>query len=99
MTYRQAENTQGGNGLGGYVLGDEDELRVVVSNLVDNAIYYSGGDIRVAVELEQTDHATITLRVRDNGIGIPAAEQKRIFKRFYRIPGTKSDDRPPTPFC
>jgi signal transduction histidine kinase len=32
----------------------------------------------------------LTLRVRDNGIGIPATEQKRIFKRFYRIPGTKS---------
>jgi two-component system sensor histidine kinase SenX3 len=39
------------------------------------------------VELEQTDPATITLRVRDQGIGISASEQKRIFKRFYRIPG------------
>jgi two-component system sensor histidine kinase SenX3 len=90
LTFRQAPNTQGGNGLGAYVLGDEDELRVVVSNLLDNAIRYSGAGVRVAVELEQTDHAMLTLRVRDNGIGIPVAEQKRIFKRFYRISGTES---------
>jgi len=69
------------------VLGDEDELKAVVSNLVDNAIKYSGPQVRVAVELEQTDAATITLRVRDEGIGISPTEQKRIFKRFYRIPG------------
>src|SRR5579872_1001494 len=62
------------------VLGDEDELRAVVSNLVDNAIKYSGPQVRVDVELEQTDAATIALRVRDHGIGIPPAEQKRIFK-------------------
>ena len=69
------------------MLGDEDELKAVVSNLVDNAIKYSGPQVRVAVELEQTDPATITLRVRDQGIGISPSEQKRIFKRFYRIPG------------
>jgi signal transduction histidine kinase len=69
------------------VLGDENELKAVVSNLVDNAIKYSGPQVRVAVELEQTDPATITLRVRDQGIGISASHQKRIFKRFYRIPG------------
>ena len=69
------------------VLGDEDELKAVVSNLVDNAIKYSGPQVRVAVELEQTEPATITLRVRDQGIGISPSEHKRIFKRFYRIPG------------
>ena len=70
------------------VLGDEAELKAVVSNLVDNAIKYSGPQVRVDVELEQTDAATVTLRVRDHGVGILPAEQKRIFKRFYRIPGT-----------
>lgn len=69
------------------VLGDDDELRAVISNLVDNAIRYSGPEVRVAVELEQTDDATIALRVRDKGIGVSPAERKRIFKRFYRIPG------------
>jgi two-component system sensor histidine kinase SenX3 len=69
------------------VLGDEDELRAVVSNLVDNAVKYSGREVRVAVELEQADRETVTLRVRDQGIGISASEHKRIFKRFYRVPG------------
>ena len=71
-----------------FVLGEEDELKAVVSNLVDNAIKYSGPQVRIDVELEQTDDSTVTLRVRDHGIGILPAEQKRIFKRFYRIPGS-----------
>jgi two-component system, OmpR family, sensor histidine kinase SenX3 len=74
------------NGARHRVLGDEDELKAVVSNLVDNAIKYSGPDVRVAVELEQTNPATATLRVRDQGIGISLSERKRIFRRFYRVP-------------
>jgi signal transduction histidine kinase len=70
-----------------HVLGNEDELQAVVSNLVDNAIKYSGPAVRVAVELEQPEPAHATLRVRDQGVGISAGELKRIFKRFYRIPG------------
>jgi two-component system, OmpR family, sensor histidine kinase SenX3 len=70
------------------VLGDEDELKAVVSNLVDNAVKYSGPDVRVSVELEQTDAARVTLRVRDHGVGISRSERKRIFRRFYRVPGT-----------
>jgi two-component system, OmpR family, sensor histidine kinase SenX3 len=72
------------------VLGDEQDLKAMVSNLVDNAIKYSGPEVHVAVELEQADPATATLRVRDRGIGISPAEQKRIFRRFYRIPGPMS---------
>jgi two-component system, OmpR family, sensor histidine kinase SenX3 len=83
LTYRAPTEDSGRR----FVLGDEDELKAVVSNLVDNAIKYSGPHVQVDVELEQTDAATVTLRVRDQGIGILASEQKRIFKRFYRIPG------------
>src|SRR3954464_9291732 len=72
------------------VLGDEDDLKAMVSNLVDNAIKYSGPEVHVAVELEQADSATATLRVRDRGIGISPSERKRIFKPFYRVPGTMS---------
>ena len=82
LTYRSTFN-----GPNDRVLGDEDELKAVVSNLVDNAIKYSGRDVRVGVELEQADPETVTLRVRDQGIGISASEHKRIFKRFYRVPG------------
>jgi len=69
------------------VLGDEEELKAVVSNLVDNAVKYSGARVQVAVELEQPEAAHATLRVRDEGVGISASELKRIFKRFYRSPG------------
>ena len=83
LTYQAHLN----NGGSPFVLGDEDELKSVVLNLVDNAIKYSGPHVRVAVELDQTDAAQVTLRVRDQGVGILPSEQKRIFKRFYRIPG------------
>jgi two-component system sensor histidine kinase SenX3 len=83
LTYRESLV----NGSAPRVLGDEDELKAAVSNLVDNAIKYSGSQVRVAVELDQPEIAQATLRVRDEGVGISAMELKRIFKRFYRIPG------------
>jgi signal transduction histidine kinase len=70
------------------VFGDLEELKTAVSNLLDNAIKYSGSQIRVSVELAMTDAKHVAIRVRDQGIGIPRSELKRIFKRFYRIPGT-----------
>jgi two-component system, OmpR family, sensor histidine kinase SenX3 len=69
------------------VLGDQEELKAVVSNLLDNAIKYSGPEVRVAVELEQPEAMRAMLRVRDQGVGISSGELKRIFKRFYRVPG------------
>jgi two-component system, OmpR family, sensor histidine kinase SenX3 len=83
LTYREALSASDRR----RVLGDEDELRAVVSNLLDNAIRYSGAEVRVAVELEPLDETTIALRVRDQGIGISPTERKRIFRRFYRIRG------------
>jgi signal transduction histidine kinase len=83
LTYRETFT----NGARPRVLGDEDDLRAVVSNLLDNAIKYSGPEVRVATELEQTAPTRATLRVRDQGVGISPSELKRIFKRFYRIPG------------
>ena len=82
LTYRETLP----HGTDRRVLGDEDELRAVVSNLVDNAVRYSGPVVQVSVELDQVDPAMTTLRVRDQGVGISPSEQKRIFKRFYRIP-------------
>jgi two-component system sensor histidine kinase SenX3 len=83
LTYRESL----ANGSSPRVLGDEEELKAAVSNLVDNAIKYSGSQVRVAVELDQPEVTQATLRVRDEGVGISAIELKRIFKRFYRIPG------------
>ena len=41
----------------------------------------------MAIELAQTDARAVTIRVSDRGVGIPASEQRQIFKRFYRVPG------------
>jgi two-component system, OmpR family, sensor histidine kinase SenX3 len=62
-------------------------LKVAVSNLIDNAIKYSGPEIHVAVELASSEPERLAVRVRDDGIGISKPELKRIFRRFYRIPG------------
>ncbi len=69
------------------VAGDSEELRTAVANLLDNAIKYSGTSVDVRVRLETPDAKRVTLSVQDNGVGIPAEELKRIFKRFYRVPG------------
>jgi two-component system, OmpR family, sensor histidine kinase SenX3 len=68
------------------VMGDPDELKAAVSNLLDNAIKYSTGKVHVQVELAPVDDRRVAVRVTDEGIGISAAELKRIFRRFYRIP-------------
>ena len=68
------------------VLGDLEELKSAVSNLLENAIKYSGAQVQVFVELARGDANRVAVRVRDEGIGIPTHELKRIFRRFYRIP-------------
>ena len=69
------------------VAGDADELRGAVSNLLDNAVKYSDKDVRLSVEVATLDTKRVAVRIADRGIGIPAAQLKRIFKRFYRVPG------------
>jgi signal transduction histidine kinase len=75
------------NGAGARVQGDPEELRTAISNLLDNAIKYSGKRVDVSVRVEAPDEKRVVLSVRDRGVGIPADELKRIFKRFYRVPG------------
>jgi len=73
------------NGRPSSVVGDPDELRTAVSNLIDNAVKYSPEGVDIAVELDSPDNELVVLRVRDRGVGIPQDELKRIFKRFYRV--------------
>ena len=82
LRYEQEVN----NGAGTSVVGDGEELRTAVSNVIDNAIKYSGPAVDIAVRLETPDDKHVTLSVQDNGVGISAQELKRIFKRFYRVP-------------
>jgi signal transduction histidine kinase len=70
--------------------GDADEIRAAVLNLLDNAVKYSGTHVQVTVETVPVGPESVAVRVRDNGPGIPKPELKRIFKRFYRIPGPLS---------
>ena len=70
------------------VLADLEELKAALTNLLDNAIKYSGKEVRVLVEVVKLDAKRVAVRVKDQGVGIPQDELKRIFKRFYRIPGS-----------
>ena len=69
------------------VAGDVDDLRAAISNLLDNAIKYSDQQVLVSVEVANVDEKHVVVRIADRGIGIPRAQLKRIFKRFYRAPG------------
>ena len=75
-------------GLPATVLADPEEVRAAVSNLVDNAVKYSGQEIKVTVALDTSDPRYATVRVQDHGPGIPKVHLKDVFKRFHRIPGT-----------
>ena len=68
------------------LLGNLEELRTAVANLLENAVKYSLPNPEIVVDLLTPDMDTVLLRVRDNGVGIAPAELKRIFKRFYRAP-------------
>jgi two-component system, OmpR family, sensor histidine kinase SenX3 len=67
------------------VLGDPDDLRMVISNLLDNAVKYSRDAVRVTVTLAAPTPESVWVRVQDRGIGIPRSQLKRIFRRFYRV--------------
>ncbi|HYE23688.1 MAG TPA: HAMP domain-containing sensor histidine kinase [Clostridia bacterium] len=67
------------------VLGDADEVRTAVMNVLENAVKYSGERIDITADLA-ADGGDVLLRVKDRGVGIPNSELKRIFRRFYRAP-------------
>jgi two-component system sensor histidine kinase SenX3 len=82
VSYVEADAARGAG-----VVGDRDELRAAVTNLVENAVKYSDKGVRVSVELDAPDERHVAVRVTDSGIGIHRNQLKRIFKRFYRVPG------------
>ena len=66
------------------VAGDPDKVGRVLINLVENALKYSpdGGRVDVTVQLVGSH---VRFSVADPGLGVPAAEQRRIFEKFYRL--------------
>jgi two-component system, OmpR family, sensor kinase len=69
------------------LVGDADQLRTLLNNLVDNALRYTPGGGAVDISVMQSAGAGL-LEVADSGPGIPAAERERVFDRFYRVSGT-----------
>jgi signal transduction histidine kinase len=70
---------------GTIVSGDPEELRTAVTNVLDNAIKYSGDLVDVSIRVEAPDEKHVRLSIQDHGVGIPPAELKSVFKRFYRV--------------
>jgi len=66
------------------VLADADRLRQVLGNLLENAHKYSDGRREAQLHVQRSGHA-VRFVVRDYGIGIPPADQRRIFEKFYRV--------------
>jgi signal transduction histidine kinase len=66
------------------VAADPDKLRQILTNLIDNAIKYSPDGGRVEVEMSRSG-GRVRFRVTDEGLGIPPAEQDRIFEKFFRL--------------
>ncbi len=68
---------------------DENKIRQVIMNMIDNAIYYTpkGGVVNVELYIVDKD---VIFKVKDNGIGVPKAEQHKLFAKFYRANNAKS---------
>ena len=71
---------------GAMVRGDADALRILLTNLIDNALHYIPAGGRIDVRVARLSDGGVELQVSDNGPGIPAAERARVFDRFYRVP-------------
>ncbi|WP_103933617.1 sensor histidine kinase [Bryocella elongata] len=67
-----------------YVLGNPEDLRTAVLNLLDNAVKYSPEGIHVRCHLAIEQYTSAVLSISDTGLGIEPGELKRVFKRFYR---------------
>ncbi|WP_260739919.1 sensor histidine kinase [Tunturiibacter lichenicola] len=70
-----------------YSQGIAEDLRTAVINVLDNAAKYSPDGVCVRCTLAISNYTMVTLRVTDTGVGLPANQFKRIFNRFYRVPG------------
>lgn len=74
------------------VVADEEAIRQILDNLIDNAIKYTpeGGSVQVRGGSEAEAEGTVTLEVIDTGVGIPRQDLPRVFERFYRVDKARS---------
>jgi two-component system OmpR family sensor kinase len=73
------------------VRGDREALRVMLSNLIDNALRYTPADGSVTVRIVR-ESADAAIEVEDTGPGIAAEQRARVFDRFYRVPNATADE-------
>lgn len=64
-----------------------EDLRTAILNILDNAVKYSPNGVHVTCKIAITDYTKVALSVTDQGLGLAANHLKRIFRRFYRVPG------------
>lgn len=73
--------------------GDASELQTAFTNLIDNAIKYSSGEPRISLRVKKAGEKKVQIFFKDNGIGLEPADMKQIFKRFYRVSNTATQER------
>ena len=71
-----------------YAFADEEYLKEIFYNLIDNSIKYSDGDVTIRISTDKVDKG-VSIRVKDNGIGISKADQKVIFDKYERASAAK----------
>ena len=75
------------------VAADRFLLTGILANLIDNAVKYSSREPNIGIEAS-VENGIATIRVRDDGCGVPQRDRRRIFEKFYRIPrGDRHDTR------
>jgi two-component system sensor histidine kinase SenX3 len=70
-----------------HVRGIPEDIRTAILNLLDNAVKYSPESVHVRCSLAIVRYTNVALTIADTGVGLPPGQAKRIFKRFYRVPG------------
>jgi signal transduction histidine kinase len=70
-----------------HTIGIAEDLRTAILNVLDNAVKYSPEGIHIRCSLAITRYTFVALKITDTGVGLPANQFKRIFARFYRVPG------------
>jgi two-component system phosphate regulon sensor histidine kinase PhoR len=66
-----------------WVMADPVHIANCLSNLIENAVKYSGNEVCIGIHASLEDNR-LSLKIKDNGIGIPLQEQERVFEKFYR---------------
>jgi two-component system sensor histidine kinase SenX3 len=74
-------------------IGIPEDLRIALNNVLDNAVKYSPDGVHIRCALAITRYTWISVTITDTGVGLPANQFKRIFNRFYRVPGRAAISR------